>query len=69
MALIADRDAFENAVMQLWHVASWCKNETGELVPAPSRDVQRYRSAIRVALSGLFNAPIKTSAEVENHNE
>ncbi len=61
--LTADPDAFENAAMQLWHVASWMKGEDGSLVAPPSNDVHRYRSAIRGALALLFNAPVQIGDE------
>lgn len=62
--LIADRDAFQTAVLNLWHVASWMKDsETGLLVKSPSNDVERYRAALRGALSLLFNAPIQIGDE------
>lgn len=60
--LIADRDAFETAALQLWHVSSWLKNEDGSLVQPPRNNtVELYRSAVRCALAMLHNAPIKLS--------
>jgi len=62
--LIADPEAFDRAVMSLWHVASWMKDDgTDMLVPPPSNDVQRYRAAVRGALSLMFNQPIQIGDE------